>query len=540
MPLTAGGVADGILGLRLSPRERGAGGEEEEDPETAAPPEDAAVAARKAERLRKRRTHAAALRVASALKFSPPAHVVDAAHLPGRPILWGHSLGSLISSCYLASSNRPWGDANQPADKRALGQILYSPVGYLPVKLAWAQLSEVLAAQKKLKKTHGHAYPAVLSGNTVNADVLRARNFKPDCQTTTLIKGSEEGGGGTLDAYCKKMAESYGDFGLLPPKLDHVGRKLTRGWLRKILLHGHGAVRPYLATRMPHYDIPTSEVEAFLDHLEQADLRNPPLSIDVSGLLGHQRGHYGRDLIGENGLNCITCHGLKEKRPRGAPSIDLTHTVTRLRPAYFKELLLDPQSVQPGTLMPPLFLNRPKAEQEVEQLWTYLKELDQRRLPDGLLNRGDFELKPSESGRPIILRTFMEHVGTHAIAVGYPEGTHFAFDAYSARWSLVWKGRFLDALSTWDDRYATPARPLGQELYRFPIQKSGREFLGYRLRNDGIPVFRYRENGTEIEDWVEIRPGGAIRRGLRRNGKVQHQNLQLEDEQALFRDAVKN
>ncbi len=53
--------------------------EEEEDPETAAPPEDAAVAAARAERLRKRRTHAAALRVASALKFSPPAHVVDAA-----------------------------------------------------------------------------------------------------------------------------------------------------------------------------------------------------------------------------------------------------------------------------------------------------------------------------------------------------------------------------------------------------------------------------------------------------------------------------
>ena len=53
--------------------------EDEEDPETAAPPEDAAVAAQRAERQRRRRTHAAALRVASALKFSPPAHVVDAA-----------------------------------------------------------------------------------------------------------------------------------------------------------------------------------------------------------------------------------------------------------------------------------------------------------------------------------------------------------------------------------------------------------------------------------------------------------------------------
>ena len=69
----------------------------------------------------------------------------------------------------------------------------------------------------------------------------------------------------------------------------------------------------------------------------------------------------------------------------------------------------------------------------------------------------------------------MEHVGTHAIAVGYPEGTHFAFDAYSARWSLV------ERAFTWNDRYATPARPLGRELYHFPIQKSG-EIPGYRQR----------------------------------------------------------
>ena len=63
--------------------------DEEEAPETMTP-EDAAVAARRAERSRARRTHAAALRVAAALKFSPPALVVDhaaAGRAPDRAFL---------------------------------------------------------------------------------------------------------------------------------------------------------------------------------------------------------------------------------------------------------------------------------------------------------------------------------------------------------------------------------------------------------------------------------------------------------------------
>ena len=73
------------------------------------------------------------------------------------------------------------------------------------------------------------------------------------------------------------MAESYGDFGLCR-KLDHLGRKLTRaGFVRSSSRRS----RPYRGMLAKY---PNLEVEAFLDHLEQADLRNPPLSIDVSGL----------------------------------------------------------------------------------------------------------------------------------------------------------------------------------------------------------------------------------------------------------------
>lgn len=332
----------------------------------------------------------------------------------------------------------------------------------------------------------------------------------------------------------EQMAESYGDFGNIPPNLDHIGRRLTRTWLRRVLVEGTGDVRPYLATRMPIYNAGFSQ--DLMDALEAADRRDPPIEIDVSGLPRHQRGHYGRDLLGTKGLNCITCHGLKGQRALGAPNIDLTHTVERLRPAWFKELLLDPQSVQPGTLMPPLFLNRPKANQEVEQLWTYLKELDQRRLPDGLLRTGDFELKPAEAGKPIVLRTFLEQVGAHAVAVGYPQGTHLAFDTRTSQWALLWTGRFLDAMSTWDDRYATPAKPLSEDVYRFLLRKVDRQFRGFRLTASGAPVFLYQENGVRVEDSIVPLPGGQLQRTVKRGTQIKRQEIHLHNRKAFFRD----
>jgi hypothetical protein len=220
----------------------------------------------------------------------------------------------------------------------------------------------------------------------------------------------------------------------------------------------------------------------------------------------------------------------------GAPAIKLTHTVERLQPGYFKELLLDPQSMQPGTLMPPLLLNRPKAEQEVEQIWTYLKEIDQRRLPDGLLRTEEFELKPVED--PIVFRTFLEGAGMQAVAVGYPEQAHAAFDSLEIRWAIAWRGRFLDAMSTWDERKATPAKPLGDDLREFPTvmplarltgpdaawpdetgSAAGYRFRGFQVDDDGVPEFLYSFDRIEVADRLEpAGDGTGLRRTLRLRG----------------------
>ncbi|MFN3484700.1 MAG: hypothetical protein ACK44W_04365, partial [Planctomycetota bacterium] len=52
----------------------------------------------------------------------------------------------------------------------------------------------------------------------------------------------------------------------------------------------------------------------------------------------------------------------------------------------------------------------------------------------------------------IIYRNFIQGAGPRAIAVGYPEHAHLAFDANHMRLALLWRGDFIDASKHWVDR----------------------------------------------------------------------------------------
>lgn len=309
-------------------------------------------------------------------------------------------------------------------------------------------------------------------------------------------------------------SESLGELAHLPPNLDKVGRKLTRGWFEKILWGQNGSVRPYMDTRMPNFG--QAQTEMLISAFSMADKPAKPIKIDISGLEKHHRAELGRKLLGATGLACVSCHGLKDRKSLGPPVIRLTHTVGRLQPEYFKELLLNPQLTQPGTVMPPMFVGRKTADKDIESIWTYLREVEGQPLPEGLASAADFELKPTD--RPIVFRSFIEGVGTHAIGVGFPGGINAAFDAKTSRWALIWKGRFLDAMSNWQDRAMPPIKPLGTELKQLPPTSSERLFGGYRVGKDGIPTFLYREKGQQIED--TLKPAGDhFERMIKTNGK---------------------
>lgn len=328
-----------------------------------------------------------------------------------------------------------------------------------------------------------------------------------------------------------------GNEGRLPPPLTEVGRKLTPPWLKKVL-EGSGMVRPYLRVRMPDYGPAADSLADALIRADQ-DLQLP--ATDTSGTLHHHRNRYGRRLMGADGLNCINCHGLRGHPSTGMPALDLADTLERLQPDWFKRYLLDPDSSRPGTLMPTYFeagkgtlteVLDGDADKQIEAILTYLKELDQTRLPVGMEPKEFFDLVPVE--RPVLLRTFMEGVGTHAIAVGFPQGIHFAFDALEVRSKLLWRGRFLNAESTWSNRFSPFVHPLSEDLAKLPEamplasledlrsawpdpagREAGYRMGGLRISPSGEPTFLYSFREIAVEErLIPSQDGTWLRRTL--------------------------
>lgn len=339
------------------------------------------------------------------------------------------------------------------------------------------------------------------------------------CHERGGIGGPEPGRGAY---FTETEALDLGDEGRMPPALTGVGSKLTPDWLHAILTSG-GRVRPYMATRMPHFD------ENQVAHLAEAFLtvdKDPePLPINVSGLEHHHRNMYGRELMGVNGLGCVTCHVLNGHPSLGIPAVDLANVPERIQPEWFMRYMLNPASLRPQTRMPAFFekgkslgskLFNGGAVMQIEALWIYLREVQETRLPEGMEDTTDYELKPTD--HPIVHRTFMKGVGAHAIAVGFPEGIHFAYDALDAHPALVWRGRFIDAESAWADRFTPFDSPLGKDTAKLPKGVSialnrdgpwpsghdGPRFLGYHLDASRTPVFRYRLGDVTVEE--SLRP----------------------------------
>ncbi len=353
-----------------------------------------------------------------------------------------------------------------------------------------------------------------------------------------------EGKGGVDSAralYFQSTTDALGDEGRIPPPLTDIGAKLTEKWLRMILTGegGAGEMRPHLVTRMPQFG--KANVEHLIAGFAAADPVDAKVKIDVAGGLSHHRGFIGRSLMGNQGLNCITCHGLKGEKALGPPAMDLSFTAQRLQPEWFKKMLLDPQAMRSRTIMPAFFadgkspvnamISGRDAGKQIEQMWIYLKELDQSPLPDGMAAQS-FVLKPDK--RPMVFRTFLEGAGMQAIAVGYPQRIHAAFDAREVRWAVAWRGDFLDAEATWIDRYTPLTKPLSEDVHRLPAhvplavlksandpwpkavgREAGYEFQGYRFDKARVPAMQYTLQGGKVSDRLTPQADGkSLRRTL--------------------------
>lgn len=344
-----------------------------------------------------------------------------------------------------------------------------------------------------------------------------------------------------------------GDEGRLPPPLSGVGAKLQSAWINQVL-KGTGDVRSHMRIRMPQF--PTSAVKALPGLFAEVD-HPPGKPQSEAAIFGKLEGltEPGRLLL-DNG--CVECHAFRGEALPGVIGVDLEGITQRVHPQWFHDFLLNPGSLKPRTRMPTFFpggqsqitaVLEGDPERQIAAMWAYLKELDKQPLPLKIetIRSRDFELKPKD--RPIVLRTFMKEAGTHAIAVGFPAGVHFAFDAEESRLAAVWRGRFLDAQGTWFSRFTPPAEPLGEVLplpdglpiallkegfSRWPKLdplKPAYRYLGYRLDKEGVPTFLYRYDDFDIEDRIEPVDEKQIQRQL----KIIHRKPQEGSTQLWFR-----
>ncbi len=318
-----------------------------------------------------------------------------------------------------------------------------------------------------------------------------------------------------------------GDEGRLPPPLDGVGAKLTPAYLKEILDRGADD-RPYMHTRMPGFG------DANVGHLVAAfaaldSLPEVP-AVTFKESLARVKAT-ARHLVGGQAFGCIKCHTFAGQKAEGVQGIDMAIMTRRLRRDWFHAYVNDPQAVRPGTRMPAAFLQGKSvlpefldgtARTQIEAMWVYLSDATKAQLPIGASAKS-IPLMPTSGA--ILYRNFIEGAGARAIAVGYPERIHLAFDANQLRLALLWEGAFIDAAKHWTDRGSGNQVPLGDNILRLPTgtpfatlakaddawpttpaHQRGYRFHGYSLTPDDRPTFLYSLGDVKVEDFASPVP----------------------------------
>jgi mono/diheme cytochrome c family protein len=409
------------------------------------------------------------------------------------------------------------------------GCLAENPAKGLPkYPLSAAQRSALAAAIEALA-----APPAPAAPGEVIARTLLTFNCYA-CHQRDKVGGIEEAWNTSFVTAQPEM----GDEGRVPPPLDGVGAKIATAWLNKILASG-AKDRPYMLARMPKFG--EANVGQLTRAFKAVDEMEPAPRPTFKQSLSQVKSE-GRKMVGGNSLGCVKCHIFAGHKAEGVQGIDMTVMTQRLERDWFYNYLLAPQKLRPGTRMPESW---PKGESllpqvlggstpaQIEAIWLYLSDGTRARLPAGL-NRTTIPLVPEKEA--ILYRNFIEGAGPRAIAVGYPEKAHLAFDANDLRLAMVWQGDFIDAARHWTDRGSGFQAPAGDNLLHLPAgagfavlakdsepwpakhaKELGYHFRGYRLTPDQRPTFLYSVGEVAVEDFpnaVASRPAPSLHRTL--------------------------
>ena len=343
-----------------------------------------------------------------------------------------------------------------------------------------------------------------------------------------------------LNEYFRSSEKELGDEGRIPPPLTLVGAKLQKVAMKKVLFDGDG-VRPYMATRMPQFGEPNlrdlPELFARLDTVKKIEFSLPK----AEGMNQKERDREkemrvaGRELVGDQGLNCIACHNFNGKTS-GKAGIELLTSTERIQPAWFAHFLRQPNTFRTRTVMPTSWpggqavqknILNGDTDRQIEAIWYYLSLGTSAPEPSGI-RTVETLLSVTDATRTYRGRSSV--AGYRGIAVGFPDKLNYAFNAETGSLTALWQGDFVRVnrsgqgsggfnpsgkfvqlaqdLSFYDlpdEKTPWPLRPvMTKEAPANPDplypKNCGYQFKGYFMDDSSIPTFIYLSGDIEIED----------------------------------------
>lgn len=389
------------------------------------------------------------------------------------------------------------------------------------------------APNYQLNDIQRKAIRAALADQSKKPTAAEAINMRLTQLNCTSCHQRDDFGGvkPALDSYFHSTEEALGNHARIPPELTLTGAKLQPGWLHKVLYEGE-TVRPYMITRMPQFG--NAALDGLTKLFAEAD-KLPPLEFAPPNKESKtEMTNAAHLLLGDKGLNCIACHNYNGKESPGMKGLDIMTSSQRLQPAWFDQFLRNPAKFRPGIIMPSYWPDDKavqneilggNANEQIRALWNEFTLGRSARDPSGL-RAEDPELVVTDQTRTYRGRS--EVAGYRGIAVGFPGGMNYAFNANNGALSAIWTGKFVSV--GWRGQGSgnfipkSPVIPLPQDVALLtklpdawplrPIRtkeapvnpdptypsQHGYRFQGYSIGEKDVPTFRYLCDKIAIED----------------------------------------
>jgi len=383
----------------------------------------------------------------------------------------------------------------------------------------------------------------------VSADQIKIRMTQLNC-IACHVRDEYGGVAADRDAFFHSSEQALGNESRIPPPLTQIGAKLRPEWLNRVL-YDREKVRPYMQTRMPQFgDIALKGLPALfaeVDHFGPiAAQKQPPPDPDEAAdpdelseadrNLRKKMRSGAQQLLGDTGLNCISCHNFNGTESQGMKGLDLMTSFQRLQPEWFSRYMRNPAAFRPGIIMPNYWPDG-KASQtaildgdtdlQIRALWDTFSLGRSASDPSGLRSP---DTKLVVTDKPILRRGRSRVAGFRGIAVGFPGGLHYAFNAQNGSLTALWKGEFVNVnwksqgagdfnpigrtvnlaqdvafLQTTDEKAPWPLMPVtskAQPVNPDPLypRNHGYAFVGYAFDDASIPTLSYRCGDIAIED----------------------------------------